>query len=169
MEEESEGERGGGWVFDLLLIGRHEAMPWLEAVLDLGIVDQKEEGALARLWVLLLRHSVPRTPNLCRLAHGLDCGCRRRASLGCLVCIAGRATGDVCLMPLALNEAGAWVSSCEGRTRQVSSECAANATSGQRMRSSSQSCWCGGRRASQAALIPPKQHKFRKTYLNPKP
>jgi hypothetical protein len=98
---------------DLLFIGRHEAMPGLKAILDLGVVNEEEEGALARLWIALLRHSVPRASNLCRLSNSLDCRCGCSTSLGGLISVTSRAASDIGLVPLALSEADTFVPSCE--------------------------------------------------------
>ena len=87
---------------DALLVRRHEAVPRLQPLLDLGVVDLEEQAALLRLRIHLLDDLVPRPADLDGLPR-LDAVLadhhvrRRRVAL-----LARRAPRQVLLVALAL-------------------------------------------------------------------
>lgn len=88
-----------------LLIGRHEAVAWHDAISNLRIVDLKEEALLAHLCVPLLGHFVAWAANLHKLLHfHLDLlWCRLgRGLLGLLGCSPGQV--GLVLFPLGVCE-----------------------------------------------------------------
>lgn len=84
-----------------LLVGRHEAVAWHDALSDLGVVDLEQQALLAHLCVPLLGHFVARTANLHKLLH-LHLDLLRRWLGRGLLGLLGRSPGQVGLMLLPL-------------------------------------------------------------------
>lgn len=90
---------------DPLLVGRHEAVAWHDALGDLRVVDLEEEALLAHLGVSLLGHFVTRAADLHKLLHlHLDLLWRRLG--GGLLGLLGGSPGQVglVLFPLGVCE-----------------------------------------------------------------
>ena len=88
---------------DALLVGRHEAVTRLQALLDLGIVYQEQQRALVGLGVALLCHAVAWSPDLGYFALRLRVRlCRARVEALLLERILGQAALNVLLVTLAL-------------------------------------------------------------------
>lgn len=84
-----------------LLVGRHEAVAWHDALCDLRIVNLEQQALLAHLCVPLLGHFVARAANLDKLLH-LYLDLLRGRLGGGLLGLLGSSPGQVSLMFLPL-------------------------------------------------------------------
>ena len=89
------------WRLHLLLIGRHEPVPGLDPLRNLGVVHLKHEGLLAGLWTSLLGHPVAGAADLNELLD-VHTGLLWGGLLWCVFGLLGRSPPEVALMLLAL-------------------------------------------------------------------
>mmetsp|Transcript_14537 Transcript_14537/g.46391 ORF Transcript_14537/g.46391 Transcript_14537/m.46391 type:complete len:234 (-) Transcript_14537:137-838(-) len=89
--------------FYTLLEGRHESVTWLESLLDFGIGDLEQQGALVGDWIALLDNLVPGPTDLDGRPHWNGGDPRRHPELrGPLACLARGSSRQVLLVPLRL-------------------------------------------------------------------
>ena len=89
------------WRLHLLLVGRHEPVPGLDPLGNLGVVHLKHEGLLPGLWAPLLGHPVAGAADLDKLLD-VDAGLLRRRLLRRVLGLLGRPPTQVALMFLPL-------------------------------------------------------------------